>query len=141
MSDYDEYQTSRNYNSVESWAKGDLALDRDGNYIERWPSKISERRGVSVEISTWVGTDHGAKHFKISIEEVDNQFWSEKRNMWVRVLCHNGSRGLSLDANVLSAKDAVKLAKTYMKMIDHTGKTHVFVWRWTGSERPRWIRR
>lgn len=141
MSDYDDYQNSQRYVTAEDWDKADLATDSQGCHIQRWPSKIGEKRGIKVDVYTWVGYDGGAKHFNVHVDEIDNQFWSEKKNEWVRVSCHSASRGASLMASVFSAKDAVKLAKTYLKMIDPTGKTHAAMWVWSGDERPSWIKR
>ena len=41
--------------------------------IQRWPSKIGDKRPLKIKLSSWVGVSIGAKHVYLEIEEEDNQ--------------------------------------------------------------------
>lgn len=85
--------------------------------IRRWPSKIGDKRGLTVEISSWCGISIGAKHIYLKIKEEDNMWWCEKENCWVRVSCDSEKGGYSLEADLLTNDEAVKLAKFVVDMI------------------------
>ena len=137
MSEAEEYRNSLNYSFADSWEEADLGGER----ITRWPSSVGECRGISVTISNWAGHTPDAKHVDVAVEEVCNQYWSEQRNRWVKVECCSRSRGLSMRAETLFKKDAIDIAKAYLKTVDPTGKTHVVSWLWCGPEAPQWIKR
>jgi hypothetical protein len=86
--------------------------------IPRWPSKIGEKRPITVRISTWIGTSAiGARHYNVSVEEEVNQWWCEKENAWVELSCDPSKSGVSMSASVLSRSDAEKLAKFFVDLV------------------------
>lgn len=120
---------------VNSWR------DVDEPRVKRWPSKTGEKRKINVWITTWVGRDKDATHYRVSVEEQANEYWSEKRGQWVKVNCCERSLGCHLRADVLKSRDAISLAKTFIKMIAPKGETHYVEWSWYGEGRPRWIKK
>lgn len=106
---------------VDSWK--DLGKER----IARWPTKIGEKRPVKVKINSWVGISIGAKHTYLEIDEAKQEYWPEKENRWVEVLCSSESRGFSLKADVYSDEEAIKIAKSFLKLM-FKKETHVLQW-------------
>ncbi len=119
-----------------SWVKtwDDLRTDER---IPRWPSKVGEKRPVSVKINSWVGISIGAKHTYLEIEENKQEYWSEKENCWVEVLCDSEAKGFSLKAEVYTEEEAILIANEFLKLMFHK-KTHVL--NWDGPGKPK-IRR
>lgn len=86
--------------------------------IRRWPSKIGEKRGLTIRISSWVGTAAiGAKHYNLRIEEAENMWWSEKENDWVRLSCDTHSGGYTMDAAMLKPVECIKLARAWLDIV------------------------
>lgn len=97
--------------------------------IPRWPSKIGEKRGIKVEINSWVGISVGAKHYNVTVEEQDNMWWSEKENSWVELSCDSERGGYSLRASLLTKEEAIKVAKFFVKLIAGKElKNHIVSW-------------
>ena len=105
--------------------------------IRRWPSKIGEKRSLSVTITSWVGISIGAKHTYVHVEEQKNQWWSEKENAWVELSCDSKKGGYNLRADCMNLKEAVKTALFFVKLIDPEHNTHEV--HWHGEGEPKWI--
>lgn len=84
--------------------------------IRRWPSP-DEPRGLRVEITTWIGTSLGAKHFYAKVKEEDNQWWSEEENTWVELSCDSEKGGYDLRADCMTRQEAEEVAKFFVHMI------------------------
>jgi hypothetical protein len=107
-----------------------------GERIPRWPSKIGEKRTLRAEITSWVGTYAiGARHFYARAEEQNNQWWCEDENGWVELSCDTEKSGLSLQADLMTEKEAIDVLLAFIE-ITGTRKTHRIVW--TGPGRPKW---
>lgn len=106
--------------------------------IRRWPSTDkTDLRTIRVTINTWIGTSIGAKHWKVRVEEKENQWWSEDRNAWVSLSCDTSSNGCSMEGEVLKEEHAIRLAKIYVGMIcGPKRKGYLVVW--SGPGRPTW---
>lgn len=105
--------------------------------IPRFPSKIGEKRNIRVEITSWVGTSIGSKHFYVQVEEQNNSWWSESENAWIELSCDSTKAGYSMYASVMTKDEAIKLAKYYIEMIAGKDLANHTV-SWSGLGRPRW---
>ena len=91
---------------------GVLGEDR----IRRWPSEDDDR-GLTVEVTSWIGVSVGAKHFYAKVKEENNQWWSEEKNCWVELSCDSEKGGYSLKADCMTHKEAEEVAEFFVKMI------------------------
>lgn len=85
--------------------------------IRRWPSKIGEKRGLKIDIRSWVGLSIGAKHVDVKISEQKNMWWSEEQNAWVELTCDSENTGYEIDAKVLNEDEAIKITKFFVNLI------------------------
>lgn len=85
--------------------------------IRRWPSKIGEKRGLTIDIRTWAGLSIGAKHIDIQISEQKNMWWCEDKNAWVELTCDAENTGYEFDAKVLSVDEAIRMAVFIVELI------------------------
>jgi len=108
--------------------------------IQRWPSKIGEKRPIKVEISSWIGISVGAKHIKVNVEEEENQWWCEDENAWVTLSCDAERGGYSLKAEVYTEEEAIKTAKYFILLIAGKGRKNHTVY-WHGHGKPRFALR
>jgi len=88
-----------------------------GKRIPRWPGKIDDKRGIKIEISSWVGTSIGARHTYVKVSEEDNMWWCEHEKAWVKIYTDTQSSGYSLEANVFTEQEALKIAKYFIELI------------------------
>lgn len=96
-----------------------------GERIRRWPSQIGEVRPIKIDINSWVGISIGAKHVMLKIEEEDNAYWCEDKNCWVHIYSDTTARGISMEANVYTDKQAEELAIFFLKnVVKVTPETH-----------------
>jgi hypothetical protein len=97
---------------------GDESLVGDRR-IRKFPSKVGARRGVRVEIHSWVGVSAGASHYCVRIKADPNLLWSEKEGAWIQLYVDTGADDtFSLDeAKVLTERDAVKVATAFLKTV------------------------
>ena len=107
-----------------------------GERIRRWPSKIGDKRGINVDISSWVGISIGAKHVNVEVAEEHNQWWSEEDNAWVDLSCDAERNGYSLKASVYTNKEAIKVAKFFIRLIVGEHKENYEI-RWDGPGKPK----
>ena len=113
---------------------GVLGSDR----ISRFPSKVGDKRRISVSIYNWAGFSLGAKHFSVRIKEQNNQWWCESENAWVEISCDTTNRGYSMNADVLSKKEVIKITMDFISMI--AGKKRInHVVEWSGLFKPDWV--
>ena len=54
-------------------------------------------------------------HVYDDIEEEDNQWWDEKENAWRRIWDDTEASGFSLEASVYDDKQAVKIARNFLR--------------------------
>jgi hypothetical protein len=85
--------------------------------IQRWPSKIGEKRKLRIDIRSWVGLSIGAKHIDVQISEQKNMWWSEQENAWVELSCDCSNIGYELNAKVLNEDDGIKIAKAFVSIV------------------------
>ena len=86
--------------------------------IRRWPSKNKkDKRALIVEITSWIGTSPGAKHYYLKIDEEKNQWWSSSKNDWVEIYNDTSANGYHLHADMMSEDECIKLAKSYIDLV------------------------
>ena len=57
--------------------------DYPGPLKFRWPDDVKHLRELVVTITSWKGTELGATHYYVSIEQEDNPFWGEEEQNWI----------------------------------------------------------
>jgi hypothetical protein len=87
----------------------------------RWPSKIGEKRPISVTISSWIGTSPGARHYYVEVKEENNMWWDPNENCWRELWDDQEKKGYILEkASVMTEEEAIKLAIFFIKLIHPT---------------------
>ena len=123
---------------VERSIHGGKWEDLGDERISRWTdSHWNGPRRVSVKIETWVGVSIGAKHTYARIEEEDNQWWDEKENAWRRIWDDTEASGFSLEASVYDDKQAVKIARNFLRLMVGDNKDGKWKIDWEGPGEPR----
>ena len=94
----------------------------DGERIRRWPSPFGGKRGISVDMYSWVGVSPWARHIEITVDEEKNQWWSESENAWISIYSDSTASGYSLRASVYTEKEAKKVSDYFVKLIKNNNK-------------------
>lgn len=110
--------------------------DVDDERIRRWPSQIGEKRPISVKINSWVGISIGAKHVYAEVKEDDQAYWSESKAAWVYVSRDSEKSGYSMRAEVMTEKEAIAIAKTFVDLIAGKDLRNHEV-QWDGPGKPK----
>jgi len=106
--------------------------------ISRWTDKHWHGpRRVSVKIESWVGISIGARHTYIRVEEEENQWWCEKNNCWQRIWQDSENGGFKLEASVYDDKQAIKVAKNFLRLMVGNNRDGKWQVDWQGPGKPR----
>ena len=95
--------------------------------IRRWPSRTDEKRGIDIDLATWVGTAIGASHYRITVQEEVNGIWDEDENGW-RVCWDENDHGSAFTAVLTDQKEVLNIVKRFVKWASHGEADRPITW-------------
>ena len=75
------------------------------------------KRPIKAEIRSWAGVGIGATHYRVTVKEKENCWWSPERNCWVTIYAGRDDDGFSFEAAVFSQEAAEEVAEMFIEWI------------------------